>query len=45
MMKTTFYRIRNKGDKEGSYELCKEGALAQLARGELKVGSQALMQQ
>ena len=37
MMKTAFYRMRSKGDNSGAYNVCQEGAVAQLQAGEIKV--------
>jgi len=39
MMKTAFYRMRSKGDNSGAYDLCQEGAVAQLQAGEIKCGT------
>jgi len=40
MMKTSYYRMRNKKDFEGCYDLCREGAIAQLSAGEVKGGQE-----
>ena len=39
-LKTAYYRMRNKGDLVGSYELCEEAALAQFQATELECGAE-----